>query len=380
VLLREVLASSAAAPALLAITIDHALRPESAEEAQAVARLAAGLGITHRTLRWEGEKPRTGLAAAAREARYRLLAQAAREAGTDIILTGHTADDQAETVAMRQLRGDGRGLAGMAQTTLYEDAAWIVRPLLGARRQLLRDELLQRGVTWIDDPTNVDTRYERPRMRAALGRSDPADDIDALLARAGAAAEARASLGIRAATLIDGHASLNDNGEVMLTPLFLETRDEEAAAYALRILLACVGGTPHLPDATRSAALAMNLRQPGYRAALARTLAERRRDGVWLRREARGIPPVYAVDSGGVWDGRYRVSPLGKAETTTASVADAPAAKALYAAGLNAVPVLAPWRAFLPDFDLAPAQAAARLLGVPAIPQPPLRHHIVASA
>src|SRR5947199_6355953 len=68
-------------PKLIAVTIDHGLRAESAREALGVKRLARKLKVEHRTLRWTGRKPKTGIQQAARTARYRLLAEAARKAG-----------------------------------------------------------------------------------------------------------------------------------------------------------------------------------------------------------------------------------------------------------------------------------------------------------
>src|SRR5262249_62019852 len=99
-------------PKLIAVTVDHGLRPASTGEARAVKELARRLGVRHRTVRWEGKKPATGLQEAARAARYRLLAAAAKSAEAGAIVTPHTLDDQAEAGLLVMSRGSGLGRRG----------------------------------------------------------------------------------------------------------------------------------------------------------------------------------------------------------------------------------------------------------------------------
>lgn len=121
-----------APPKLIAVTVDHGLRAQSKGEAAGVGRLARMLGLAHRTLRWTGKKPTTGLQQAARQARYRLLAEAARKVGAAHILTAHTLDDQAETVLIRMSRGSGvTGLAAMQRISPLPEYSRAPSPLEG---------------------------------------------------------------------------------------------------------------------------------------------------------------------------------------------------------------------------------------------------------
>lgn len=155
-----------AAPDLIAATVDHGLRREAKAEAAAVARLAKKLGIAHRSLKWSGRKPATGVQEAARAARYRLLVDLARKTHADAIVTAHTRDDQAETVLHRLARGSGlAGLAGIRRKSEREGVA-LLRPLLDLPKTRLVATLRAAKISFADDPTNRDPRYLRTRMRA----------------------------------------------------------------------------------------------------------------------------------------------------------------------------------------------------------------------
>jgi tRNA(Ile)-lysidine synthase len=162
-----------ARPKLIAVTIDHGLRKESKNEAAAVARLARKLKIAHRTLRWTGRKPSTGLQNAARLARYRLLGNAARKAGAAHILTAHTLDDQAETVLIRMSRGSGlTGLGAMTRSSALpgggDNTITLVRPLLDIPKARLVATLLAENIAYADDPSNRDPRFTRARLRGLM--------------------------------------------------------------------------------------------------------------------------------------------------------------------------------------------------------------------
>lgn len=155
-------------PRLIAVTVDHGLRAEAAREAREVKRLARALDLPHQTLRWIGPKPKTGLPAAARAARYLLLARAARANGATHILTAHTRDDQAETLLMRMLRGSGiAGLAAMVRVT-ERDGVLLARPFLQVSKSQLVATLNKAKVGFADDPTNRDAHFTRPRLRAIM--------------------------------------------------------------------------------------------------------------------------------------------------------------------------------------------------------------------
>jgi tRNA(Ile)-lysidine synthase len=202
-------------PRLIAVTIDHGLRTEAAREAREVKRLAGTLAIEHRTLRWTGTKPKTGLPAAAREARYALLAKAARASGATHVATAHTRDDQAETLLMRLLRGSGIAGLGAMMADTEREGVRLARPLLEISKAQLIATLEAAGIGFADDPSNRDPAFTRPRLRALMpalaeeGADAPTmARLASRLARANAAVEVLTDGAERYLTLTDRNAPL----------------------------------------------------------------------------------------------------------------------------------------------------------------------------
>jgi tRNA(Ile)-lysidine synthase len=177
-----------ATPHLIAVTVDHGLRPEAKREAAAVKLLSGRLGVEHATMRWTDDKPSTGIQAAARVARYGLLIKAARRAKARCVVTAHTFDDQAETVLFRMARGSGlAGICGMARSVRIDNLVagaaqparnrpgasrpghvMLVRPLLDVPKARLIATLQEAGIGYSDDPSNADPRYARARLRKLM--------------------------------------------------------------------------------------------------------------------------------------------------------------------------------------------------------------------
>ncbi len=195
-------AKSGSAPPLFVATVDHGLRRESRAEAEQVALWAEALGLPHRLLIWEGDKPKTRIQERARDARYDLLCAYAVEIGADHLLTAHHADDQAETILFRLLRGSGlRGLAGMAAATQRQNLVH-QRPLLDWPKADLVALCLRRGQAFFEDPSNRNPAYARTRLRE-LNRvlSENGLDSGALLRLGSRLARADAALQSRAVAL-----------------------------------------------------------------------------------------------------------------------------------------------------------------------------------
>lgn len=152
---------------VVAVIVDHRLQDGSADAAAAAARHAESLGLEVHVVRVDVGSA-GGPEAAAREARYGALRAHARTSGAAAILTGHTLDDQAETVLLGLARGAGAtSLQGMAEAADLDGVA-LLRPLLGVRRATTRAACAAEALTPWQDPHNADPRYARVRVRETV--------------------------------------------------------------------------------------------------------------------------------------------------------------------------------------------------------------------
>jgi tRNA(Ile)-lysidine synthase len=271
---------------VLALIVDHGLRQNSAAEAALTAARLRAFGIAGRILTiCDLHGP--GLQERARAARYEVLAAAARDAGRPHLLLGHHAADQAETVAMRAVRGTG-GAEGMPAWSARHDVI-LLRPLLGLLPKELRVYLRARGLEWVEDPSNLLPRFERVRVRQA--GVEPAATV--------AAAAARRALEMEAAAFLAAAATFRPEGFVRL--------DAPAAPpAALAALLRTIGGADHKPRQAAVAALAQKLR-PATLGGVRIVPAGRLGSGWLLCREPAACAPPVEARASVIWDHRFRL-------------------------------------------------------------------------
>jgi tRNA(Ile)-lysidine synthase len=240
-------------PPPVVLTVDHGLRKTSARDAKQVAAWAKTAGLPVHILTWRGAKPQTGIEAAAREARYRLMGEWLRKHGISSLHLGHTLDDQAETFLLRLARGSGLdGLCAMRPNAPWPVPGFaglsVARPLLGIRRAALRAYLQARGQSWLDDPMNEDAAFDRVKIRQAQGALAALGLVPARIAAAAAhLSRARAALDSMTEALLARAAQKHGAKAVLLDPAALAAAPREVGLRALASVLMEVSGQGYRP-------------------------------------------------------------------------------------------------------------------------------------
>ena len=286
---------------VLALTVDHRLNPQSADWTRFAGEVARGRGADWQALSWDEAKGGAGVTARARAARHGLLAAAARAAGAKVLMLAHTLDDMAESEV---LRGQGSTLGSLREwspSPVWPEGREVMlfRPMLGERRETLRDALRARAQVWIEDPANADMTYGRSRARASLKG-----------ALAGDLAEGPETGKMDLGSLDWGPLDL---GALAWGGVFRMKRT--LGGRALAFGLVCAGGGDRPPRGDRLEGLMTRLAAgEDFTATLVGARLEAKGDEVWLMREPgefrrRGLASLaLEADQAVVWDGRFEIA------------------------------------------------------------------------
>lgn len=298
-------------PEIIVLTVDHGLREAAADEAKQVAQWCAGLGISHQILQWQHDGVKSAIQAKARVARYDLMAAWCGGRGISILLTAHTADDQAETVAMRMQRTDSAASLAGIWPELQWKGVLIMRPLLKMRRSVLQKYLKSIGQFWIDDPSNVDPRFERVRVRNSL-----AGKLNGLDAQAAAAHEYMERATLANKDWCDKHIQIHETGFLTLQRAALAKMDlSDFDLVTLRMI--DLSGYPNRKvERAERLSLQSWLREEKIgRRTLGGAMFAKRKDVLTVARESGRIskvPEVISASGTTIWDGRFVVDgPVG---------------------------------------------------------------------
>jgi tRNA(Ile)-lysidine synthase len=287
------------------LTVDHGLRAGSDAEAQQVSAWCAELGVAHAILKWEGPKPVTAIQAKARAARYDLMTAWCAANDVSILLTGHTADDQNETVLMRRQRTkSSKSLAG-----IWPERDWkgirILRPVLNFSRLALRGHLQSIGQNWLDDPSNDNEKFERVRIRKALIGTQLQYGEEAKLAQ-----DLVKQDELAANMWMKAHLQIHALGFVTLERAGFENLTLGVQDFVLLHILRLCGGGTGVELKERLALLAWVADAAPSRRVLGGALFMKRRREMIVGREPGRIssmPQIIPASGELIWDGRFRV-------------------------------------------------------------------------
>lgn len=294
---------------LAALTVDHGLRPESAQEARQVALWCAGLGIEHRTLRWQPGHLSSGIQSQAREARYRLLSEWCRDQQILHLLAAHQMDDQAETLFFRLARGSQLpGLSCMPAQGLRHGVR-LLRPLLPVSKDRLLATLEQAGQDYIEDPSNRDPRYTRSHVRQLLTKGNKAVSLQAagLTNRLG---KIRNIIDNNLADLLASHVSIYPTGHASVQGEAIGAMGKTGAIQLLSVLADTLSGEAYPARSEALARLYDDIIQGMPKRSFAGLLFIRQKNRLLVCREPNALPAAQALPPNTLmrWDNRFDIA------------------------------------------------------------------------
>ena len=298
---------------LQALIVDHALRPESGDEARQTAVTLQQLEIPAEILRWHHDGVTSALHVTARQARYGLMQQACKRIGVHHLFLAHHRDDQAETILMRFAKGSGLdGLIGMAKKSALDTELSLIRPFLDIPKSRLVATCEAAGIPYVRDPSNDSEKYARGRLRAVMPHlAAEGLTVDRLIDLGDRAAEAVAALDFYTHDFLMRETSCDKAAAIHIN---LSAYEKLPLAIAARVLVAALQYVhaetyqPERESLRRLIAVILNPEQPsGW--TLQGCYISRTTKQISIMREVSLIPSMdlAELDARTVWDKRWRI-------------------------------------------------------------------------
>jgi len=295
---------------VIALTVDHGLRPASIQEAHQVQQWLRQRGISHEILTWQGEKPQARIQETAREMRYQLLSTWCQQNDISILMTGHHAQDQAETFLMRLAKGSGlQGLCAM-RPLVEKSSVKLVRPLLTVSPQRLRLTLEYFQQSFIEDPSNENRDFERVRWRQAWQvLTQHGLTLEAVVTTIGRLQASQSLVDEQFRVIARQFLSFSVYGYVSIKWKGLQTLSDEAVELFIATVLWLFSSRGWRSKYQAVKALCLSLRQ-GRRHVftLGGALIQIKGQQLLMFRESRAAPPSQVLGEGSHtlwWDGRF---------------------------------------------------------------------------
>lgn len=299
---------------LVALTVDHGLRPEAGIEAQNVGAWLGVHGIEHHVLKWLGPYPDAGIQQSARAARYALLIEQCEALEIEHILLGHQLEDQLETTLMRLSKGSAvQGLAAM-HVLSKRGPVTLVRPLLDIQREGLREFLDDCEQSWVDDPSNENPKYTRTKLGDLLRQMTnlPGSGIEAIALASKRLQRADAALECVTSELLSSLVNISPYGFVSFPLDFYKSAPEEITLRFLERVFAYVRGSEKRPMLSSLENLYFTICQnEELKAATLSGCQLKKYNNCWIvcREPGRTGMPIMTFEAGPtiVWDDRFIV-------------------------------------------------------------------------
>ncbi len=300
------------------LTFDHDLRADSAVEAMQVHDWLTARGLSHHILKWPGKKPKTGIQAAARAARYQAMEAWCKKNGMKYLVVAHHMEDQAETFLMRLLKGSGvDGLAAMAPRSpgLFVRDIVILRPLLEVPKARLKAFMEGQNQAWIDDPGNENINFTRIKIRKILERSQTLDP-KTLAEMAGRIANVKEFLDDMTENLLGFSLETSALGFATLDKNILASAPEEILSRALSKVLMFISQGNYPPALEKLERLGAALKGKDFKGMTLGgcQVLPHSPNKILICREVRNLKSVVNLTPGEekLWDNRLQVSHEGE--------------------------------------------------------------------